>query len=98
MNHAFLFFGGLARWPNAPAEYVVQLASDGTLIEDGLVTPDGFIVNNLTREIAALFVPLQTTPHIGNRLDAAGVNWAWYAGGKTQSARPYLLWKDRPRA
>jgi len=94
MNHAFLFSGGLVRWPNAPAEYVAQLAPDGTLIKDGLITPDGFIVNNLTREIAAL-VPMQTTPHIGNRLDAAGVSWAWYAGGNTQSSRPYLMWKDR---
>ncbi|HEV8020952.1 MAG TPA: alkaline phosphatase family protein [Candidatus Lustribacter sp.] len=93
MNHAFLFSGGLARWPNAPAEYVAQLAPDGTLIKDGLVTPDGFIVNNLTQDIAA-GVPLQTTPHIGNRLDAAGISWAWYAGGNTPSSRPHLLWKD----
>ena len=93
MNHAFLFSGAPARWPSAPAEYVAQLAPGGALIKDGLVTPDGFIVNNLTPEIAA-GVPLLTTPHIGNRLDAAGVTWAWYAGGNTQSQRPYLMWKD----
>jgi len=26
-------------------------------------------------------LPLQTTPTIGDRLSAAGVDWAWYAGG-----------------
>ena len=26
-------------------------------------------------------VPLQTAPHIGDRLDAAGVSWVWYAQG-----------------
>jgi phospholipase C len=93
MNHNFLFAGGVPQWPKAPAEVVAQLAPDGSLIKDGLVTPDGFIVNNLSTEQAAR-VPLQTRPHIGNRLDAARISWAWYAGGTTQSSRPYLLFRD----
>ena len=26
-------------------------------------------------------IPAQTAPTIGDRLNAAGVDWAWYAGG-----------------
>jgi len=72
MNHAFLFSGGPARWPDAPAQLVAQVAADGKLIKDGLVTPDGFIINNLSAEQTAM-APPQTTPHIGNRLDGAGI-------------------------
>jgi phospholipase C len=93
MNHFFLFAGGVPSWPNAPADVVVQLAPDGKLVRDGLVTPDGFLVNNLSPDIAAR-APLQTTAHIGNRLDAAGVSWAWYAGYTTQASRPFLLYED----
>jgi phospholipase C len=93
MNHNFLFAGSVPQWPKAPAEVVAELAPDGSLLKDGLVTPDGFIVNNLSVEEAAR-VPLQTRPHIGNRLDAAGISWTWYAGGTTQSSRPYLLFRD----
>lgn len=93
MNHFFLFAGGVPRWPNAPAEIVAQLAPDGTLVKDGVVTPDGFIVNNLSPELAAR-APLQTSAHIGDRLDAAGVSWAWYAGYTTQAARPFLLFEN----
>jgi len=93
MNHAFLFAGGVLQWPNAPAEFVAEVAPDGTLLKDGLVTPDGFIVNNLSSHEAAL-VPLQTHPHIGTRLDAAGISWVWYAGGTTPSSRPYLHFRD----
>jgi phospholipase C len=93
MNHHFLFAGGLPQWPNAPADFVAEVAPDGAMLKDGLVTPDGFIMNNLTFDQGAR-VPLYVGPHIGNRLDAAGISWAWYAGGTTLPSRPYLLWAD----
>ena len=93
MNHFFLFAGAPPVWPNAPAELVAQVAPDGKLVKGGIITPDGFIVDNLSPDDAAR-APLQTAPHIGNRLDAAGVSWAWYAGYKTQAARPFLLFAD----
>jgi phospholipase C len=93
MNHFLLFSGGVPRWPNAPAEIVAELAPDGTLLKDGIVTPDGYIVNNLTPELLP-HAPLQTTPHIGNRLDDAGVSWAWYAGYTTTASQPFLLFAD----
>jgi acid phosphatase len=61
---------------------------------DGQLTPDGFVVNTSysvnephptkydqpgakTNQL----VPQQTFATIGDRLDGAGVTWAWYAGG-----------------
>jgi phospholipase C len=93
MNHFFLFAGGLPRWPDAPDDVVAHLAPDGTLVKDGFVTPDGFIVNNLEAHVLER-APLQTMPHIGNRLDAAGVSWAWYAGSTTIASRPFRMFGD----
>ena len=93
INHTFLFSAGPARWANAPAEIVAQVGSDGTLVQDGLVSPDGVIVNNLT-PAAAERAPLQSTPHIGNRLDGAGVSWTWYSGSTSISAHPFRFFND----
>ena len=79
-NHLWLFCACTATWPNAPADLVAQVATDGTLIKDGVVTPDGYLVNNWTPDQAKL-IPRQSAPHIGDRLDAAGVSWAWYTAG-----------------
>ena len=89
LNHAFLVCSCAFRWPEAPASIVAKVAPDGTMLKNGQVTPDGYAVNtsqsvylhspNITDP--AMLVPPQTMPHIGDRLDAKGVSWAWYAGG-----------------
>jgi phospholipase C len=81
-------------FPNAPEKIVARPVFDtqGTLVDrvkDGDVTPDGFAVNNLDSVFhphdptypADELVPPQTAPTIGDRLSAANVSWAWYAGG-----------------
>src|SRR5581483_8590006 len=80
MNHFLLFCACVPRWEKAPADAVAQVATDGKLVRDGVVSPDGFLVNNLRNPELADGAPLQTAPHIGMRLDAAGVSWSWYAG------------------
>lgn len=80
LNHFWLFCACTPRWPDAPANLVARVASDGTLINDGLVTQDGYLVNNWSAEQAKQ-IPMQTAPDIGDRLDAAGVSWAWYTAG-----------------
>ncbi len=53
------------------------------------MTPDGFAVRTLQPASsphkaglkAAELVPPQTQPHIGDRLDAKNLSWAWYSGG-----------------
>ena len=88
LNHAFLVCSCAFRWPDAPAALVATLDANGKMLKDGAVTPDGDAVNTLRSvylhapgDDPARLIPPQTMPHIGDRLDAAGVNWAWYAGG-----------------
>ncbi len=62
--------------------------------DDGQLTPDGYVVNTSysvnephpakSDQAGAKtnqLVPQQTFATIGDRLDTAGVKWAWYAGG-----------------
>lgn len=94
LNHVWLIAARSPYWPEAPdnlrAEPVFD--DDGVLIgltKDGEVTPDGYAVNTVqpfyepyqagTPDDQRL-VP-QTDDTIGERLSAAGISWAWYAGG-----------------
>lgn len=99
MNHFLLFCACVPRWPNAPADVVAQIDSNGAVIRDGNVTPDGYLVNNVRTQELAESVPAQTMPHIGDRLDDAGVSWAWYAAAWDSNAvrrvtRPFLFFAD----
>lgn len=94
LNHTFLVCGCAYRWPDAPARLVATLDADGHMMKDGQVTPDGYAVNT-SRSVylhapsdtdPTLLVPPQTMPHIGDRLDAKGVSWAWYSGGYADAA------------
>ena len=87
LNHFWLFCACTPRWPDAPANLVAQVGPDGSLIKDGLVTPDGYLVNNWSAGQARQ-IPLQTDPSIGDRLDAAGVSWAWYTAGRRSHTTP----------
>lgn len=89
LNHAMLACSCAFRWPEAPADWVMKLDERGVLVKDGRVTPDGYAVNT-SRSVylhgpkdidPAWLVPPQTMPHFGDRMDAAGVSWKWYAGG-----------------
>lgn len=100
MNHYFLFCACVPRWPDAPEKLFAQVSDDGKLIKDGYVTPDGYIVNNLPAPEIANQAPLQDMPHIGDRLDAAGISWTWYSGSWTvqkqqrSNRRPFLLFRN----
>jgi phospholipase C len=90
LNAQWLISATSPTWPDAPDDKKVQLDANGILAKDGVVTPDGYAVNTCypvkgpypasvtdPKEL----LPEQTQPTIGDRLDAAGVSWAWYAGG-----------------
>lgn len=94
LNHMWLVCACAPRFPDAPADMRARPEFDGAgrlvdLARDGAVTPDGFAVNDLqpfwppyrAGTPDARRVPPQTDPTIGERLSAAGVSWAWYAGG-----------------
>ncbi len=90
LNHFWLICACSPVWPNAPADVQAQLDGRGTLIKDGIVTPDGYAVNtaftvnqphppNITDP--GRLVPNQAVPTIGDRLSERGISWAWYSGG-----------------
>jgi phospholipase C len=93
LNHFWLVSAQTPVFPGAPAAIVAQLDAAGNLVRDGQVTPDGYVVNTSysvntphpATTPAANLVPNQTFPNIGDRLSAAGVDWAWYAGGWTNA-------------
>jgi phospholipase C len=89
LNHQWLIAAATPVFPNAPASLLAKTDSSGRLISDGVITPDGYVVNtsfsvnmphpaNVRPEF---LVPNQTNPTIGDRLTAKGISWAWYAGG-----------------
>jgi len=93
LNHFWLIAANTPAWPNAPANMVARLGSDGKLVKDGAVTPDGYLVNTAfpasqphpaTITDTAQLVPPLTMPTIGDRLDEKQVTWGWFSGG----------WKD----
>ena len=94
LNHSFLVCMCAFRWPNAPEKVVATLKPDGTMLKDGQVSPDGYVINT-SRSVflhapsdtdPALLVPPQTMPHIGDRLDLKGITWKWYSGGYADAA------------
>jgi phospholipase C len=89
LNHQFFIAAAAPTFPNAPASVVAVLDASGNVVTDGFVTPDGYAVNtsytvNTPHPASAAtnqLVPNQTNPTIGDRLNDASVNWAWYSGG-----------------
>jgi phospholipase C len=98
LNHMWLVCACTAVFPEAPEDLRARPELDASgrlvgLIRDGAVTPDGFAVNDLEPFARpylagtpdARRVPPQSFPTIGERLSAAGISWAWYAGGWTDA-------------
>lgn len=92
MNSAlWLFSAQMPVWPSAPKEIIAKVAQDGTLIKDGLVSPQGYLINDAepfyppynANTPECLRVPPQTYMTIGDRLSDKGVSWGWYAQGWT---------------
>ena len=89
LSHTWLVCSCALEWPNAPADIIAEADGNGVPRKDGQVLPDGHVVNT-SRSIylhkpsetdPSRLVPGQTLPHIGDRLDAKGVSWAWFSGG-----------------
>ena len=96
-NHIFLISAAVAVFPGAPEALKAVLDDAGAPVKDadsgvvrnGPLTPDGYVVGTLysvntphpATTPADQLVPNQTMPTIGDRLSAANVDWAWYAGG-----------------
>ncbi len=88
LNHIYMIACNAPTFPNSPAGITAKgINADGS-ITDGAVSPDGYGINTLQTvntphraSPAANLCPQQTMTTIGDRMDAAGVSWAWYSGG-----------------
>ncbi|HEY3118787.1 MAG TPA: alkaline phosphatase family protein, partial [Chloroflexota bacterium] len=110
LNHFWLVCACTPTFPDAPADLRARVDAEGNMMGDGAVTPDGYVVNNLESANSPHrastptnhLVPMQTAPHIGDRLDAAGLSWAWYGGGWSESLAgrmtPYSTYITEPFA
>jgi phospholipase C len=91
-NNMFLISASLATFPDASPSLYSVLDDAGQVLVNRPLTPDGYVVGTLqpaatphgttiVGDAAAPAVPPQTAPTIGDELSAAGVDWAWFAGG-----------------
>ena len=88
-NHVYLISAAAPVWPNAPESLVAKLDADGKMIKDGIVTPDGYVVNHVysrnapypAKSDTTQLLPSQTLPTIGDKLTEKNVSWTWYSEG-----------------
>jgi acid phosphatase len=92
-NHVFLVSANVMQFTDAGASMYAVLDDaghpvkdpDSGVLRDGPLTPDGYVVGTIQPasppHAPGVTVPPQTFPTIGDSLSAAGVSWAWYAGG-----------------
>lgn len=89
INHVYMISGAVPVWPDAPQSLVAKFDENGKMIKDGIVTPDGFVVNHVLSRNApypknsdlSKLLPSQTMPTIGDRLSEKNISWAWYSEG-----------------
>lgn len=88
-NHVYLISAAVPVWPDAPESLIAEVDADGRMIKDGVVTPDGYVVNHILsrntpyppKSDTSKLLPSQTMPTIGDRLSEKGISWAWYSEG-----------------
>jgi phospholipase C len=91
LNHMWLVAAASPVYHNAPDSVVAQFDANGILIQDGMVTPDGYAVNtcftintphpDIKVRRPKELLPIQTMTTIGDRLSDKNITWAWYSGG-----------------
>lgn len=90
LNHMWLVCACTPVYKGGPAALYAKLDANGVIEKDGTITPDGYVVNTAfpvngpyPKQITdkAFLIPEQDMPHIGDRLSAKNVSWAWYSGG-----------------
>lgn len=91
LNHFWLICGCTPRYENAPDSVKAKLDDKGMLVKDGMVTPDGYVINNIQpfstpydphkARTPEMRMPASDLPTIGERLSEKNISWAWYNGG-----------------
>jgi phospholipase C len=98
LNHQWLIAARTPEYPSAPSSMRAVIDGAGVLKRDGVVTPDGFVVNTAYTAQGPYpamaeteLIPPFTTATIGDRLSDKGVTWAWYAGGWADAKAGHAL-------
>lgn len=90
INHIWLICACTPHYDEAPQEMRAEVDTQGRLVKDGALTPDGYVVNTIQpqgwpydRSVTdkAKRLPAQDMPTIGDRLTEKNISWVWYAGG-----------------
>lgn len=92
-NVIWLFSSQMPVWKGAPGNLIAQIGPDGKLIQDGKVSPDGYVINDIqpfyppykAGTAAVQRMPPQTFKTVGDLLSEKGVSWGWYAEGWDQA-------------
>ncbi len=95
LNHIWFIAAATPRWQSAPVSQRSDTASDILKIYDREYTPDGYAVNTIysvnqphpATVPDSLLLPGLTMPTIGDRLNDAGITWAWYSGGWNEALK-----------
>ena len=86
LNHIWLIAAATPVWKNAPYEFINKDADTQLYNYDNKVTTDGYAVNtvysvNMPHGKDTYYLPNQTMPTIGDRLNDKKISWVWYSGG-----------------
>ena len=90
INHFWLICACTPKWADAPANLKIELDAQGSVVKNGSVTSDGYVVHTVysvnrpypaSVKTPGQLIPLLTNPTIGDRLSEKGISWAWYSGG-----------------
>lgn len=95
LNHQWLI---AARTPYVGLQSAIsayELDSQGEILKDGILTPDGYAVNTIQPfyppfkskySDPAMRLPPQTHTTIGDRLSEHNISWGWYSGGYDEAS------------
>lgn len=96
INHQWLITGKTPEFKNAPDKIKIKLHPDGRVLQQGIVTEDGYAVNSFmpfnppfdpSATDSTIRLPTLDYDTIGDRLNEKNISWAWYAGGWNQAAK-----------
>ncbi len=88
-NHVYLISAAVPIWHNAPEDMIAEIDNKGRMVKDGVVSPDGYVVNHVyprnppfpPQADTTKLLPPQGMPTIGERLSEKDISWAWYSEG-----------------
>src|SRR5699024_1889941 len=81
-NHVYLISAAVPVWHNAPEDMIAEIDNKGRMVKDGVVSPDGYVVNHVyprnppfpPQADTTKLLPPQGMPTIGERLSEKDIS------------------------